>query len=297
MPDKVKIILSTYGGRLDGQAKIALVEKAMQSIGLAYDLEPTEHQAHGLDLAKRAAQEGWPVIVAAGGDGTINEVINGLMQTEGEYRSSTLGVIPLGTGNDLAHSLSLPSNVEAACRRIAAGNTRLIDLGIVNGRYFANNSAVGLEPVITLAHEELRWVNGNLRYALAAVKGIAGAKFWNVRLQWDHGIFEGPVTLVSVGNGRRTGGLFYMTPQAELDDGWLDFVYASNLSRWQMMRLLPKTFSGTHINNSLVTYLRTKKLSVTSSPSTPIQADGEVIDKTAVEINYEIAPKKLRVLV
>ncbi|MCB9079888.1 MAG: diacylglycerol kinase family lipid kinase [Anaerolineaceae bacterium] len=296
MPTKVKVILNAHGGLLKRQAKIDLMEQALRTVGLDYQLAITEHPEHGLALARQAASEGWPVVVAAGGDGTINEVVNGLMQADPAEPRSLLGIIPLGTGNDLSDALAIPRDVTAACQRLAAGNTRLIDLGLVNDRYFANNSAVGLEPVVTVAQNEMRYA-GSSRYMLAAIKTILTAKPWSMRVKWDHGIYEGPVTLVSIGNNTRTGGSFYMTPKACLDDGLLDVVYAVGMSRWQLLRLLPKTLSGQHINHPLVTYQQTKTLSITATPPTPIHADGEVFDRQAIEINYQIFPKKLRVIV
>lgn len=203
----------------------------------------------------------------------------------------------MGTANDLADVLHLPRDATAACQRIAAGNSRVIDVGTVNGQYFTNNSAVGLEPVVTINHEQMRRVKGNLRYLLAALKTIIQAKPWRMRLVWDDGTYEGPVTLASVGNSHRTGGLFYMTPHAVLDDGLLDVVYALGLTRWQLLTLLPKTLKGDHIRHPLVRCLQTKSISITASPPTPIQADGEVIAKTATEINYSIIANKLRVIV
>ncbi|MCB0207922.1 MAG: diacylglycerol kinase family lipid kinase [Anaerolineae bacterium] len=296
MPTSVKVILNTYGGLLKHQEKINIVEQALQTAGLDYQLVPTEHVGHALELARQAALESWPIIVAAGGDGTINEVLNGLMQADPNTQRSTLGIIPLGTCNDLADALALPRDVTAACRRLVEGQTRIIDIGQVNGRYFGNNSAVGLEPMVTIAQNTMRRF-GSARYMLAAVKTILSSQSWSMRLVWDHGIYEGSVTLVSVGNNTRTGGAFYMTPKACLDDGLLDFVYAFGMGRLQMMRLLPQTFSGKHINHPLVAYQQTTKLSITATPTTPIQADGEIIETDAVEINYQILPNKLRVII
>jgi diacylglycerol kinase (ATP) len=237
------------------------------------------------------------MVVAAGGDGMINEIVNGLIQAGEENEAGPLGIIPLGTANDLADMLALPRDITAACQRLVAGHTRLIDVGQVNGHYFVNNSAIGLEPMVTLAHEKIRWVQGDLRYLLAALKTIITAQSWSGRLSWDGGEYEGPITLISVGNSPRTGGFFYMTPQAVLDDGLFDFVCAQRLSRWQMLKLLPQTFKGRHIHHPLVIHQRTARLSITTSPATPIQTDGEIIDKNATEINYRIIPNKLRVIV
>lgn len=297
MSVKVKIILSTHGGRLSTQAKVNKVKQALQETHLNYHLELTDYPGHGIELAQCAVQEGWSIIVAAGGDGTINEVVNGLMHGAGTDEVGTLGILPLGTGNDLADSLEIPRDLKSACQRIVAGKTRLIDVCQVNERYFVNNSAVGLEAVVTVNHSQMRWVKGNVRYVLAALKTIVNAKPWQMRISWDGGEYDGPAVLVSVGNSNRTGGSFYMTPHAIPDDGLIDFVYGMGMGRWQLLRLLPKALSGNHIHHPLVNYKRTSQLKVVTSPATPAQADGEIFDENATTLFYRIIPKKLRVIV
>ena len=269
----------------------------MRAARLDYSLEQTEYPNHGFELAQRAALNGSSIVVAAGGDGTINEVVNGLLQVSTGNQPVILGIIPLGSANDLADALKLPQDVATACQRLAGGNTRLLDVGIVNGHYFVNNSAIGLEAAVTVEQDQMRRVQGTPRYVLAAVKTIFKAKSWQARIRWDNGIFEGPITLVSVGNSKRTGGAFYMTPQAKVDDGLLDFIYAIKMSRRQMLKLLPQTFSGKHVQHPLIVYLKTTSLSITVNPATPIQADGEIINEAATEINYQLLPQKLRVIV
>lgn len=297
MANKIKVILNPYGGRLPKEAKVALVEQALAQAGLDYHLELTARRGHGIELARQASQDGWPVVVAVGGDGMVNEVSNGLLQAAGEAEAGTLGIIPLGTGNDLAGMLQIPLDVNRACQCLAAGATRLIDVGEVNGHYFVNNSAVGLEPVVTEAHDQMRWVKGNLRYMLAALKTLATAKPWHMRLCWGDNSFEGPINLVSIGNSNRTGGMFYMTPKAQLDDGLLDFIYAARLNRWQLLRLLPKTLKGEHIRHPQVVYHKTTTLSITAFDPTLIQTDGEIMPGEATEIVYRLIPQKLRVIV
>jgi diacylglycerol kinase (ATP) len=294
--DKIKVILNPYGGRWPTQAKVTQVEQGLRQAGLDYHLELTTRPGQGVELARQASLAGWRVVVAAGGDGMVNEVVNGLMQAAGGAEACVLGILPIGTANDLAEMLGIPLNVGAACRCLAAGATRLIDVGQVNGRYFVNNSAIGLEPMVTVAHDRLRWVNGNLRYILAALQTISRAKPWHMRLSWGDSAYDGPINLVSVGNSNRTGGFFYMTPQAKPDDGLLDFVYATGLSKWQMLRLLPKTFTGGHIQHPQVVYRQTTSLSITVFSPTLIQTDGEIIADHATEINYYLIPRKLRVI-
>lgn len=296
MTQKVKVILNPHKGRLSQAAKIKQVEQALQRVHLDYNLEVTHHPQHATELARQAALEGWPIIVAAGGDGTINEVVNGLLQVDSQEPAVKLGIIPIGTANDLADMLHLPRDIINACRRLATGNCQLIDVGEVNGHYFVNNSAVGLEPLVTIAQEKLRWL-GASRYFLAALKTIWQAQSWQMRLDWLNGTYEGSVTLVSIGNSPRTGGLFFMTPQAVVDDGLLDFVYGSEMYRWQLLSLLPQTLWGNHIHHPLVIYKQTTYLKITASPATPIQADGEIIDLAATEIHYRLLPGKLPVIV
>lgn len=299
MAKKLKIIVNTHGGKLSGDAKIALVEQGLQAANISnYHLEPTQYANHACELAQQAAQEDYSIIVAVGGDGTINEVLNGLMQAAGQDgQPATLGIIPMGTANDLADVLNIPGDISEACKLLATGNSRTIDIGCVNGHYFANNSAIGLEPVVTITQNNMRWMKGTIRYVAAALKVVYKAQTWNMRVEWDTGMYDGPMVLVSVGNGHRSGGAFYITPNAKVDDGKFDFVYGIGMSRLKMLSLLPKIFTGNHIHDKRVGYLQTTSLSITTSPETPLQADGEVIDEKATEIHYQIFPQKLQIIV
>lgn len=293
-----KIILNPYAGRWKAQRAIPDVKRACAEVGLEYELVVTEAPGHGIVLAQEALLAGYSPIICAGGDGSISEVVNGMLQaTDGKLPPAPLGVIPLGSADDFADMLGLPKDIVAACRTIVAGHQRVIDLGRVNGRYFDNNSAVGLEPMVTITQEGMKRVKGTLRYILAAVWTILSHRPWRMQLRWDGGEYEGRVVLISVGNTRRTGGAFYMTPRAEPDDGLLDFIFAAAMGRFKLLRLLPTTFDGSHIQRSEVRYERTTRLEIACDPPTPIQADGELFDRAATRIVYEVLPTRLRVLV
>jgi len=292
-----KIIVNPYAGRWKARAAIPDIERACRQVGLDYELAITEGPNHGIELAREAASGGFSPVVAAGGDGSISEVVNGLMQATQDDVAAPLGVIPLGSADDFADMLGLEKDIEAACRAILAGRTRAVDVGCVNGRYFDNNSAIGLEPMVTITQAAMRRIKGTPRYVLAALKTILNHKPWNVRLAWDDGEYEGPVALVSVGNTRRTGGAFWMTPRAEPDDGLLDFVFARKAGRLRLLRLLPTTFDGSHIEQPEVTYTRTTHLTIECDLPTPIQADGELFELSATEIEYTVLPGRLQVIV
>lgn len=298
-----KIIVNPYAGRWKARAAIPQIERVCRDIGLGYELAITREPGHGIELAREAASAGFSPIVSAGGDGSISEVVNGLVQAAGGSIAGPLGIIPLGSADDFADMLGLDADglpyakILAACTAIQAGHTRIVDLGCVNGRFFDNNSAVGLEPVVTITQAAMRWAMGTPRYILAALKAILRYEPWHMRLAWDGGQFEGQVALVSVGNTRRTGGAFWMTPAAEVDDGYLDFVFARHMKRGRLLRLLPTTFDGSHVNQPEITSVRTTRLTIESDPPTPIQADGELIGLSATHIEYTILPGRLQVIV
>ncbi len=288
---KVKLIFNPLSG-----ADVSQIERALTQANLDCQVEVTRYSKHAIELAEYATKAGYELIIAAGGDGLMNEVVNGILRAEVEPLPK-VGLIPLGTANDLADALKIPHDLVAVAQRIAAGKTRLLDVCEVNGHYFVNNSGVGLEAAITYLNDKIRWVKGRARYLAAAVQGVWQFKPWEMRLDWPGGSYEGPITLVSIGNSARTGGGFYLTPQAEPDDGLLDFVFGTWLSWGQVVLMLPQTLYGGHIHHSLVIYKQTTSLKITVANGTVLHADGEILAENATEINYRIIPQKLAVIV
>ena len=292
----VKLILNPYAGRWKAKRKINPLKRVLDQLGVRYELTITETPGDGIDVARQAAESGYTKVVAVGGDSTVSEVVNGLLLAAGDDKAGDLGIIPLGTANDLADVLNIPRDLKAACQKVVAGQTRVIDVGCVNGRFFDNNSAVGLESLVTANAEKIKVVGGPLRYILAALKAIGQNPVWQAKLAWDHGSYQGPITLISVGNSPRTGGSFWMTPNAQLDDGKLDVVFALPLKRLELLSLLPQTFWGRHIDHKAVISLQVTSLSIAIEP-TLLQVDGELVDRQTTQIDYHILPKKLRVII
>lgn len=293
------VILNPYANRWVAGKRKAELESSLKDAGLEFNLFVTEYPGHAIKLAYAAAQEGSFPLIAVGGDGTYSEVVNGLLQAiplNGKP-VGPIGFVPFGTGNDLSDMLGLPRDVETISKILAEGHTTVIDVGKVNGRFFDNNSAIGLEPVVTLENVKLTWLRGVVRYLVSALIGIFKNPSWEGEIIWDGGSYSGSLTLVSVGNSRRTGGTFYMTPNASLSDGLLDFVFAPKLNRRRLLTLLPKAQTGDHIHDPAITEERTRKLTIRTKTPTPIQADGEVFELGATEIVYEIVPDALQVIV
>lgn len=291
------VILNPYANRWVAGQRQPELEASLKKSGLDYQLKTTAYPEHAIELAREAVEAGNTPIIAVGGDGTLSEVVNGMMQAtqENQVPIGPIGFIPFGTANDLTNMLGLPEDLDALCTIITEGHTTTIDLGRVNGRFFNNNSAVGLEPVISIESIRLTRLRGVFRYLVAALIGIFKKPTWDCEIEWDGQKYSGSLTLVSVGNSKRTGGVFYMTPNASLSDGFLDFVYAPAMKRRRLFQLLPKTQTGEHIHEPEVQEHRTKKLTIRTDTPTPIQADGEVFEMGTTEIYYEIMPAALKV--
>ncbi len=295
------VILNPFSGRWAALKRRAEVTGALDAAGVDYQLELTKGAGHAAGLARQAVSEGYTPIIAAGGDGLINEVVNGLAPVHAGQEAPwmPLGILPLGTANDLVDNLGMPRDLGAAARVIAAGQTRSLDLGWVNGHYFVNNAGLGLESYIAVIQNRMTRLRGMLRYLSATFTGIAHNPRWEMQLVWDDGEYRGPVTMISIGNCARTGGLFYTVPHADPFDGRLTFVYGFVPTRLELMRLLPMTMrpaAGNYVEHPEVHEVHARSLTVRTQPATPMHADGEVIAEQVQELEYRIVPGKLPLL-
>lgn len=292
---KIKVILNPYANRWRAGSRVDEVRAAFTAVGLSPDIVQTTRPQEGIALAETAVSEGYDAVVAAGGDGTLNEVANGLLRAAGNGPTVPFGILPIGTANDFSDMVGLPRNLSQAVQIIAAGKTRPIDAGRINDHFFINNCAVAMEPMITLENIRMKRLSGEIRYVVALLKGLIKLKAWQMKVQWDGGGYDGPTHLLSVCNGPRTGG-FYMAPDAAVDDGLFDFVFAPQVPKLTVITILVKLFRKTHIYHPQVVYGRTTHIILTSQPGTPIHADGEIIAEAATQIEYQILPGKLTLL-
>ena len=295
-----KVILNPYSARWRANERFPDVAVALKKAGVDFEVVRSEKPGHCMDLAEQAVKDDFSPIIAAGGDGTIGEVINGMEKaTQDGEELPPFGIIPLGTANDLICNLGLPTDLDEMVRIIAAGKTRLMDLCAVNGRYFANNTALGLEPLVTVIQEDIGWLKGIPRYLYAALLAIYRGRSWQAEIKWDDGEYTGPISLVSIGNGARTGGLFYMTPHADPFDGEMTFSFGYVKSRLRMLSLLPLTMKsgkGNFVEKEDIQEINTKHLIIKLSESSPSHADGEIFNRELYEAEYQIFPDRLPIL-
>ena len=296
-----KVILNPYSGRFTGRRRWPEAAEALRAAGVAYELAETERPGHAEELAREAVLAGFAPIVAAGGDGTVGEVVNGLGQAAAPGAPlGPLGIMPVGTANDIVDTLGIPRDLGAAARVIAAGRPRAMDLGEVNGRLFVNNAAIGLEPFVGLIQQRITRIHGPLRYMLAALRGVMAGPHWIMHMEWDGGRYDGPISLVALGNGPRSGGIFYFAPRADMFDGALTFVYGYRPTRLALLRALPRTLRpdrGSYVELDGITLTQITRLRVSIDSPAPAHADGEIFAPAARDLEYRVWPGRLNVLI
>jgi len=295
-----KVILNPYSNRWNSQKRWPEAAAALKAAGVEYDLVISAYKGQIVELAEEAVRAGFSPIIAAGGDGTIGETVNGMARVAKSEKEilGVLGIIPLGSANDLVVNLGLPLEFSEAAEVIAAGNTRLLDVGRLNERYFVNNSAAGLEPYVTTRHERIHWIKGILRYLVAAIWAIMDKPEWQGDVWWDGGEYHGPLSLVSIGNAPRTGG-FYMTPHADPFDGKLTFAYGHRATRLGLFQALPRAMKpgeGNYLELPGMHEVHTTKLKIHLNKPSPAHTDGELFPEYKQDFDYQIYPSRLKIL-
>jgi YegS/Rv2252/BmrU family lipid kinase len=263
--------------------------KRVEAIAHGSTICATSRSGEAEDLARKAAEEGFEKVVAAGGDGTIHEIVNGLAGT-----SAALGLLPMGTMNVFATELGLPiHNLERCWNIIEVGKTRLVDLPSANGKYFAQLAGVGLDAqVVKETSLALKRSFGPLSYLIQAAQ-IAARVPPRLFIESENAsIDEG--SFVLVGNGRLYGGPFPFFKNARLDDGLLDVVAFKRLGYLEIIKYLQDVIFSSEIRTPEVEYFQTRQLRVSSEQDVPVELDGELVGTCPVE--FSVQKQSLRVL-
>ncbi len=294
MPPRIKLILNpicNHGRSLQSAADL----RSLLS-GVEAEWSGTEYPGHAIELARQAGEQGFDLVIALGGDGTVHEVVNGLMQVPPEKRPA-LGIIPLGSGNDFAHILAIPSEPGQALHSALNGARRPLDIVSVcdeNGRleYFNNTIGIGFDAIVNIYTRQITRIHGFMMYFIALIQTIF-RRFNPVDLhvETDQESWDLNTLMLAFGNGPREGGGFLVTPEAKYDDGILQYVTIRKISRLLMLRLVPEVMKGTHGRFKVVKMGSCHKVSIQSQQPLYVHLDGEVyagfgtdIRKLAIEI-------------
>ena len=300
---RFKLIMNPAAGTGGTESLLPIVLDELRQGGITPHVSRTECPKHAIELAKQAVADGYDTILAMGGDGTTNEVVNGLMSHYHGEPMGTLGIIPVGGGNDFCAAINWPADVRQACRRLASAQRRLIDIGKINERYFVNVAGAGFDTTVSVEAYKMREMPGlsSLRgfplYLLAVFKTLfLNYKIPVTTIRHDDQVLVQPTLMIAVANGPRYGGGFLIAPQATADDGLFDVCVAGYLNRLGILKLLPHVMKGTHVGKKQVLMLRARRVALEGDLATCAQVDGELYPNDSGSFVFELLPKSLWVL-
>jgi len=300
-----KVIVNPAAGSGAAARALPRLQQLLSGSGLDFDLVCTERARQGIELAREAALAGFDVVVAAGGDGTANEVINGLMEArQSGGPSPAMGVLCIGRGNDFAASVGIPYELERGCQALVDDQRRTIDIGRVSGglfpqgRYFGNCVGVGFDAIATIEVSKLPRLGGFLSFLVAVLKTIFVYHASPLAtVTCDGQSFSQRSLLISIMNGRRLGGGFIMAPDSLPDDGLFDLCIAQHVSRKRKLAILPHFLRGTQASQPEITTAQARQVAIAAvDGSLPAQTDGEIICVDGQRLEIELLPGELEIV-
>ncbi len=260
----------------------------------------TEKEGDAVNLAQKACDEGFDIVIAAGGDGTVNECADGIMRSQTKAK---LGIIPIGRGNDFAYVAKIPTNIKKACDLILKGEAKPIDVGFIKdcdhqyNRYFLNGAGFGFEPSVNFKASSYKHLNGMPSYIMAFFYILIHTpKPIKTKIEADGQTFMINTQQISVCNGRRMGSSFIMAPNGVIDDGVLDLVFANApITGPELLRYAFRFFFGTQLRTKKFEEQKVKKVIVSAASGMPVHADGEKISYDTKVCSIEIKNKALEI--
>lgn len=305
MNGRIKIILNPASDQGGAQKLIMKIDQIMKNLGLNFELTQTQRPWHAAEIAQKAVQDGYHIVVAAGGDGTANEVLNGLMNEKKRTgKTSILGLLPIGRGNDFAFGLNIPQELHSACSLLAQSELHSIDIGYVqgglypDGRFFGNGVGIGFDAVVGFEAQKMTHLHGFLSYMVAALKTIFLFDHGpQMMIEYDNEKILQPTLMVSIMNGRRMGGGFMMAPTGQMNDGFLNLCIAKQVSRLKIFSLITRFMQGTQETHPAIFTAKSKKITVRALQSSlPAHADGETLCTDGNMLSVEVYPAQIEVI-
>lgn len=287
----ILFIVNPTAGKGRAKKLVPVIENECKKYGVDFEIKYTNAPGDGTSIAAWGVEQGYKKIIAVGGDGTVNEVMNGMAES-----NAALGVIPGGSGNDFIRSISNHKNIEDIIYDNISGKIEKADLGICNGKYFINVASGGFDGEVTIETAKVKKIfSGSTAYIVALLKIIFKYKGRRLKVEIDDLSFEGNTLLVAVANGRYYGGGMLPAPRAVINDGYFDICHIKHLAIMKMLVLFPKFMKGKHENIKEVTMYRGKRVRLECSEPLAVNFDGEIT--RAREVEFKIIPNGINIVV
>jgi len=297
-----RVIVNPVAGAGGTTKKWPQIKAQLKSIGLRFEHDLTEAPGHAIELARSAVKKGYELVVSVGGDGTINEIVNGLYDS-GSLREVALGIISTGTGHDYIRTIGIPGDCKKACQCLTNPRKLTVDLGVVeyanNGRpakrLFVNFAGMGFDAEIVKATTQRFKAFGSLpSYLLGLLTTLIFYQNKRVSIKLDGQTEDRKVCLILLGNGKYGGGGMLATPHADLMDGLLDVLIIDDLSKPDLLWSLPRVYRGTHLTHPKVTLRKVREIEIQPIEEMFLQADGELLGE--IPARFYVLPAMLSIL-
>ena len=300
---QTKVIVNPVAGARSTRRKWPIINRLLERIGLTFDFNYTEGVGHAIELAQAAASDGYSYLVAVGGDGTVNEVANGILLSR-NAAATVLGVVSTGTGSDFARSAGLARDYTTACNNLTSSKRLTIDVGVVeyqsggetHERFFVNSAGVGFDAAVVKETERLpKFFGGTIPYVAGMLRTLVSYRNKNIVLKVGDEEERKRVLNVAVANGNYCGGGMRIAPDAELDDKLLDVVVFGDMSKFEILKEFPTIYKGTHINHPKVSVKKAANVSIESAKPMLVYADGELLGECPA--TFRVVPAALSLVV
>jgi YegS/Rv2252/BmrU family lipid kinase len=289
----LKLLVNPAAGRGRAGRRLAQIARCLESKGVPFDCSRSEGPGHLTELARSLEEQddAGLVPVVCGGDGSLNEVVNGLSRLR-----APLGVIPAGTGNDIARNLGIPASVEEACDTLLTGVVRTLDLISAGGRLFAGIGGAGVDSEVTRRANRIRLpIPGHAVYTIATLSALASFRPCRFTISSADWVYRGTVMFAGVANAPTYGGGMRLSPHSRMDDGVFEVCIVESMGRLELLRNFPRLFRGTHLTHPRVRLLTARRLRLEAERPVDFYADGEYHQPLPVDIS--VVPAALSVIV
>jgi diacylglycerol kinase (ATP) len=287
----LKVIYNPAAGRGRARRNVREVEEYLRSRGARADCEPSTGPADLVRIAAESSRAGYDRVVICGGDGTVNLAVREFDLTQG-----TLALIPTGSGDDFAKVMGIPRKIRQACDVVLDGKVREVDVALANNIRYLGVAGLGFDSeVADYANRNVKFLRGSAVYLYAIFRVLPRFTPRPVQIRTENGTRDEHIMFAAVGNTRQYGGGIRITPDAIVDDGLLDLCIVHETTRVQLLKTLPKAYTGAHVTSPFVETGRGKEFHFSSEQAMAVYADGEPLTKTPV--SFGVCSEKLRVVV
>lgn len=285
-----KFIVNPIAGAGKAKSLIPAIRENFRQAGAEFDIYQTSAPRDAIEAAEKAAQDGFNVLVAVGGDGTVNEVLNGIAG-----RKVILATLPGGKGNDFATAVNMPRNIDAACQDLLRADTKDIDLGRVMDRYFINSVGVGFDAAVARrVNEGVKLFKGVSAYVYAFFETLLNYEVVDIEIDLGRGPMKSSPLLVAVGIGQAYGGGMRIVPDAIQDDGLFDVCIFEDMNRLSLIYHFPKVFSGKLKGIKQAGMYRAQEIRLKLSEERPLHMEGEIF--MGDQMHFTLQSKAMKVL-